>query len=150
MWPPLLLMHLERIHLLNFKNHEDLSLEFSPEVNGIVGPNGSGKTSLLDAIYLLALTKSAFSQTDAQCIRHGAGFFMVEGRFGLTPKSPHPQPFPQGGREFFSSSPLGEAGRGSLVTCSMKVGGRKTVAIDKKPYERLSEHVCLSRPTTRI
>jgi DNA replication and repair protein RecF len=112
-------MYLERISLLNFKNHEELSLTFSPTVNGIVGINGSGKTSLLDAIYMLALTKSAFSQTDAQCIRHGADFFMIEGRFKDT------------------SSVTG----GATVTCSLKIGGRKVVMLDKKAYDRLSEHI---------
>ncbi|MDJ1471179.1 DNA replication and repair protein RecF [Cytophagaceae bacterium DM2B3-1] len=115
-------MYLERIQLLNFKNHEELSLTLSPSVNGIVGINGSGKTSLLDAIYMLALTKSAFSQTDAQCIRHGAEFFMIDG--------------------VFKEIPSGEtSARGQQVTCSLKIGSRKVVMLDKKAYERLSEHI---------
>ena len=113
-------MYLDKISLLNFKNHEELSLNFSPTVNGIVGINGSGKTSLLDAIYMLALTKSAFSQTDAQCIRHGADFFMIDG--------------------FFKDVDENNS-RGLQVTCSLKIGGRKVVMLDKKAYERLSEHI---------
>jgi len=154
-------MYLEKIHLLNFKNHEELSLTFSPVINGIVGINGSGKTSLLDAIYMLALTKSAFSQTDAQCIRHGADFFMVEGKY--KPLAPHPLkdsplapkggisptpalPFGEGDKNSPSGGwgaipPSGEAGRGHSITCSLKIGGRKVVMHDKKAYDRLSEHI---------
>ena len=56
-------MWLENISLLNFKNYEELSLSFSPQINCFVGENGSGKTNLLDAIYYLSLTKSAFSSS---------------------------------------------------------------------------------------
>ncbi len=126
-------MFLSDIHLLNFKNHEELSLTFSPTINCFVGNNGSGKTNLLDAIHYLTLTKSAFSPTDAQCIRHGADFFMVEGKF----KEAAP-PAPEGGAN--ENSPFGGWGA-SLITCSLKIGQRKVVMHDKKAYERLSEHI---------
>ncbi|MGD1893652.1 MAG: AAA family ATPase [Cyclobacteriaceae bacterium] len=44
-------MRLEKIHLLNFKNYEELNLDFSPQINCILGENGSGKKNLLDANY---------------------------------------------------------------------------------------------------
>lgn len=141
-------MYLEKIHLLNFKNHEELSLTFSPVINCIVGINGSGKTSLLDAIYLLALTKSAFSQTDAQCVRHGADFFMVEGKFREAlptfTKKENEETLSLAedrGEAVYASSLKVSQRESTTVTCSLKIGGRKSVMLDKKPYERLSEHI---------
>ncbi len=67
--------------VLFFKNYEEAGLTFSPHINCLVGPNGSGKTNLLDAIHYLALTKSAFSGTDLQNVKQGETYFMVKGRF---------------------------------------------------------------------
>ena len=57
-------MRLEKLQLLNFKNYEEVDLNFSSRINVLVGKNGSGKTNLLDAIFYLAFTKSAFSASD--------------------------------------------------------------------------------------
>jgi DNA replication and repair protein RecF len=109
-------MFLEKLHLLNFKNHEDFEAVFSPQINCFVGENGSGKTNLLDAIYYLCLTKSAFSQTDNQGIRHGADFFLIDGTF-------------EKNQEHFN------------VKCSLKLGGRKVFQINKVAYEKISDHI---------
>lgn len=42
------------IRLQQFRSYEDASFEFEPGVNVVMGPNASGKTNLLEAIYLLA------------------------------------------------------------------------------------------------
>lgn len=47
-------MALTSIRLQNYRSYEDSSFEFAPGVNIIVGPNASGKTNLLDAIYFIA------------------------------------------------------------------------------------------------
>src|SRR5439155_1485910 len=44
------LMQLLRLRLVNFRQHADTELEFGPGITGIIGPNGSGKTSILEAI----------------------------------------------------------------------------------------------------
>src|SRR5881628_3253055 len=44
------LMQLLRLRLVNFRQHADTELEFGPGITGIIGPNGSGKTSVLEAI----------------------------------------------------------------------------------------------------
>lgn len=51
-------MNLKRLKLLNFRNYKELDLEFSPHVNIFIGENGAGKTNVLEAIYVLSLTKS--------------------------------------------------------------------------------------------
>jgi len=43
-------MRINRLHLVNFRQHENTEIEFGPGLTGIVGPNGSGKTTLLEAI----------------------------------------------------------------------------------------------------
>jgi len=43
-------MQLLRLRLVNFRQHADTELEFGPGITGIVGPNGSGKTTILEAI----------------------------------------------------------------------------------------------------
>jgi exonuclease SbcC len=43
-------MQINRLRLLNFRQHENTEIEFGPGLTGIVGPNGAGKTTLLEAI----------------------------------------------------------------------------------------------------
>src|SRR5260370_37994586 len=43
-------MQVLRLRLVNFRQHADTELEFGPGITGIIGPNGSGKTSILEAI----------------------------------------------------------------------------------------------------
>ena len=44
-------MHLETLELFNFRNYSHLQVKFDPQVNLILGENGSGKTNLLEAIF---------------------------------------------------------------------------------------------------
>jgi DNA repair protein SbcC/Rad50 len=43
-------MQINRIRLVNFRQHENTEIELGPGLTGIIGPNGSGKTTLLEAI----------------------------------------------------------------------------------------------------
>jgi DNA replication and repair protein RecF len=74
-------MHIGRLQLFYFKNHEEQHLQFCNGINCITGPNGSGKTNILDAIYYLANTKSFFNGIDQQLIKHGQEFFSIHGFF---------------------------------------------------------------------
>jgi len=109
-------MYLQKINLLNFKNYEELSLGFSKEVNFITGLNGSGKTNLLDAIYYLCISKSAFNSADSQNILQGTDFFIMGGDFVKN-------------------------GHMHNVQCSFKQGGKKALKVDKNPYDKISDHV---------
>jgi DNA replication and repair protein RecF len=109
-------MHLQKLELLNFKNYPEQVLEFSPDINCLVGPNGSGKTNLLDALYYLSLTKSAFHTTDAHSIRHQEELMLIRGWFKREKAT-------------------------DIVQCSLQQGQRKLVMRNRKEYERLSEHV---------
>lgn len=56
------------IRLQNFRSYTDSAFDFEPGVNIIVGPNGSGKTNLLEAI-LLACTGSSYRAKDGELIK---------------------------------------------------------------------------------
>ena len=64
-------MKIKQLSLMNFRNYENLDLEFSPFLNIVYGLNGSGKTNLIEAIYLLSLTKSFRINNDKALIKKG-------------------------------------------------------------------------------
>ncbi len=43
-------MRIDRVRLMNFRQHENTEIEFGPGLTGIIGPNGAGKTTLLEGI----------------------------------------------------------------------------------------------------
>ena len=51
-------MIIDLLELSNFRNYSKLKINFSPSINIIYGKNGSGKTNIVEAIYVLGLTKS--------------------------------------------------------------------------------------------
>ena len=109
-------MWLEKIGLLNFKNYEEVAIGFSQHINCFVGENGSGKTNLLDAIYYLSFTKSAFSSTEHQNMKHGASLFLVKGTFRKQ-------------EETYD------------IQFSLQHGQKKDARNSRVPYDKLSEHI---------
>ena len=51
-------MQVTNLKLINFRNYDLLNISFSKKKNIFYGENGSGKTNILEAIYVLSLTKS--------------------------------------------------------------------------------------------
>ena len=72
-------MELNNLKLRNFRNYEDLSLDFAPGVNLIVGDNAQGKTNLLESISYLGSGRSFRAQKTSEMVRFGADFAEVEG-----------------------------------------------------------------------
>jgi DNA replication and repair protein RecF len=62
-------MILRHLSLLEFRNYASLRQEFSPALNVLVGPNAQGKSNLLEAVYLLATSKSMRGSKDVELIR---------------------------------------------------------------------------------
>lgn len=65
-------MHILDISLHNFRNYESACLRLSPGLNIFVGNNAQGKTNLLEAIYVLSLSKSYRAVRETELIRYGA------------------------------------------------------------------------------
>ena len=108
---------LDKIVIADFRNIELQEIEFSPNVNCISGNNGEGKTNLLDAIYYLSMTKSAFASSDKFCFRHGTEEFSLSGTYRM------------------------ENSLISRFALKMTSKGEKKVRRDDKPYTKVSEHI---------
>ncbi|MGB9682723.1 MAG: DNA replication/repair protein RecF [bacterium] len=72
-------MNLDLIELLNYRNYSHTTLEFSPYFNVLTGPNGSGKTNLLEAIHLLANGEVKRGRRDAEAIKWNETFSWIRG-----------------------------------------------------------------------
>ena len=76
-------MRLERLELFDFRNVEHALVEPGPRATVIVGPNGQGKTNLLEALYFLATLKPLRAARLSELVRFGRPRARVEGRFEL-------------------------------------------------------------------
>ena len=75
-------MIIDKIKLTNFRNHNTYSLDCNDDTTLIIGPNGCGKTSVLEAVYILTRGKS-FRASDPEIIKRKKDFYRIE----LTTKS---------------------------------------------------------------
>lgn len=108
-------MRIESLRMSNIRNHAASAAEFLPGINVLVGANGQGKTSVLEAVSLLCLTKSFTAVSDATVLRRGEEHFTAEGVM------------------------IGDTGtpRGVRVTYDATVK-QKTVAVNGVPAETLA------------
>ena len=72
-------MKLKELKIKNFRNYSEANLLLSPSINIFIGDNGVGKTNILEAIYVLSLTKSARYGTDTDLIKLGENNLSIEG-----------------------------------------------------------------------
>ena len=72
-------MRLKSLKLENFRNYQEVNLDFAPGINIIIGSNGEGKTSILEAIYVLALTKSNRNGIDSDLINYTSNLTKLSG-----------------------------------------------------------------------
>jgi DNA replication and repair protein RecF len=74
-------MILSSIQLRNFRSHKNTTLNLSPRVNYIIGGNGQGKTSVIEAIFYLCTTKSHCAKIDREAVSFNEESFEITGRF---------------------------------------------------------------------
>ena len=115
-------MFLREISILNYKNIREATLHFSEKLNCFVGLNGQGKTNILDAIYYLSFTKSAYNTIDSQNITHDADMALIQGRYDFD-------------RAAEDAS--------EVISCGIKRGVKKQFRRGKKDYQRLIDHIGL-------
>ncbi|MCS7154634.1 MAG: DNA replication and repair protein RecF [Bacteroidota bacterium] len=72
-------MRLNRLRLRHFRAHRDAEFLFGPVLNVLVGPNGRGKTNVLEAIHVLCLSRSFLGLEDRHLVQFGRPFFELEG-----------------------------------------------------------------------
>ncbi len=106
----------KKISLTQFRNYSFKSFDFNERVIGICGPNGSGKTNLLDAIHYLCFTKSYFS---------GNGNLNMEGAM-------------QGYR--IEGTAMNDNKETKLI-CILRENNRKEFYTNGEAYKKFSEHI---------
>ena len=108
---------LKKIVIQDYRNIAFGELSFSPNINCVSGNNGEGKTNLLDAVYYLSMTKSAFGAPDRYNWRYGTDGFTLAGAYAMS-----------GGLE-------------SRFSVRVRADGEKRFTRDDKPYTRLNDHI---------
>lgn len=108
---------LDKIVVQDYRNIALAELEFSANINCISGGNGEGKTNLLDAIWYLSMTKSAFRSSDRDNFRYGADGFSISGTYRM------------------------QNTLTSRFSIKVTAKGEKKLRRDDKPYPRISEHI---------
>ncbi|MBQ0007753.1 MAG: DNA replication and repair protein RecF [bacterium] len=111
-------MNLVRLNCLNYRNIEECDIELSPKFNCFLGNNGVGKTNLIDAVYFMSLTKSHLNSVDAQLVRHGESFLMLQGEYD-------------------------NDGKSEIIQATVKPHVRKILKRNGKIYNRMSDHIGL-------
>ncbi|HQB28181.1 MAG TPA: DNA replication and repair protein RecF [Paludibacter sp.] len=111
-------MRLHCLNIINYKNIEEASLEFSDKINCLIGNNGMGKTNVLDVIYYLSFCKSHTNVVDSQNIKHDSDFFMIKGNYQKN-------------------------GDEEEIYCGVKRRQKKQFKRGQKEYEKLSDHIGL-------
>jgi len=106
---------LERLVARNYRNFGELRLELPEAGAMIIGPNGSGKTNLLEAIYYLEIFRSFRGARDSELVRFGEDVFRIEGSI----------------RDGESSE--------ELAAAYQKTGRRKKVEVDGAEAERIAD-----------
>lgn len=110
------MLRIKKIKLTGFKNYGFLEQGFTGRMTGICGPNGRGKTNLLDAVHFCCLARSYFSGQDAACTRFGEEGFRIEAYFD-------------------------RKGEEHKIVCVYRGTNRKELSLDDVPYNRFSEHI---------
>ena len=109
-------MILKTLSLLNYKNFDSQTFQFDAKINCFVGPNGIGKTNILDAIYHLSFAKSYFNPVSTQNIKHDTDFFVIDGLYT-------------------------KEERDEKIIVALKKGQKKTLKRNGKAYNRFSDHI---------
>jgi DNA replication and repair protein RecF len=107
-------VHVTHLSLTDFRSYEIVDLTFDPGVTALVGPNGQGKTNLVEAVGYVAAHGSHRVATDAPLVRSGAQRAVV--RCGVA-----------------------RAERSTLVELEIVPGGSNRVRVNRSPLSRPRE-----------
>jgi len=105
------------LRLIDFRNFQGLEVDFGGRSAAVWGPNGRGKSNLLEAIILLGTTRSHRTRRDAELVRFGARGYAVSGELS------------------------GSAGGRTTLAITYSEAEGKRGSVDRKETARLSEIV---------
>lgn len=74
-------MLIKNINLTDFRNFSGKNINFSENITVIVGPNGSGKTNILESLFLLSTGKSFKAKVEEESINYDADISRIKGKF---------------------------------------------------------------------
>jgi len=109
-------MILKSITLTNYKSFSAKTVNLDPKINCFIGPNGVGKSNVLDAIYHLSFGKSYFNPISSQNIKHVEDFFAIKGLYRNESKE-------------------------EVVIINFKKNDKKVIKRNNKKYEKFSDHI---------
>lgn len=107
---------IQQLSLIQFRNYIQKEFTFTDRIVGIVGPNGIGKTNILDALYYLSFTKSYFNRPDAQNVHHGYQGFRIDGEYQINKEA-------------------------VKVSCIIRENLKKEILFDDEMYAKHSQHL---------
>ncbi|MEI6189674.1 MAG: DNA replication and repair protein RecF [Chitinophagia bacterium] len=107
---------INQLSLVQFRNYIKKEFNFTNRIVGIVGPNGIGKTNVLDALYYLSFTKSYFSRPDAQNVHHAYQGLRIDGKYTIHKNE-------------------------VTITCIIRENLKKEFYFDEELYAKHSQHI---------
>lgn len=112
-------MRVEQSLIQRYRNHTNTSIHWAPHLNVIVGPNGSGKTNIIDAIHTLCMSKSFVTGSDQYTLQKQASDYDISSDFSGSIRS------------HFS------------IRCRYKRGEGKAFFVNESPLPRLADLIGL-------
>ena len=116
-------VHLRHLSVANFRSYESAELPLTPGVTTLVGPNGQGKTNLVEAVGYLATLGSHRVATDAPLVRLGAAAAVVRARWSATSRETlvelelDPGPGQPGAAQPLAADPAARRARARCARC---------------------------------
>ena len=80
-------MLITSLKLQNFRNYNELSLNFNKDINIIYGNNAQGKTNILESIFVTSIGKSFRTSKDKELIKFGEDFSTIEVEFSKSDRN---------------------------------------------------------------
>lgn len=74
---------IQETHLSKFRNFSSKSINFSDKITVIVGPNASGKTNILESLFLLSTGKSFKARTEVEMLNYNSELARISGKTGV-------------------------------------------------------------------
>ena len=79
-------MIIKKVNLTNFRNFEKLDIAFSDGINIFYGNNGSGKTNLLESVFVLCLGRSHRAATETVMVNSNSDYYRIEAEVKIEEK----------------------------------------------------------------